>query len=199
MKFNYPQSIPCYFDNFPAALEIRLGKLAGSIIEGTSLGSRFVLRRTPNFCVPQSEYIAGSALPDCRAIYSDTGNDDDFVLKVSFFGHGTFYKKTESDKHLMFEVYKAIAIKTQTIKEIIFGSSFTCETLIDSDENVESLFSYSLSKWQFTDDANYNSENKTISVGGNILLIEKGESLELKSLYGRAITVTVINGIVTIL
>lgn len=199
MKFNYPQSIPCAFDNFPVALDIRLGNLAASIVDGCSLGSKFKLMQTPLSGVAQGEYVAGNELPECRKIYSDTGYDDNFTIKISFFGHGTFYKFTGTDKNLMFEVYKCIALETNKQKEIVFGSSFSCETLIDSSSDIDSIFNYKKSSWGFIDDADYNESNGTIAIGGDVIFLKDGKSITLNSLYGSQITITVVNGIVTIL
>lgn len=139
MILPYPQSIPCAFDGFPAALDIRLGDLGGDIVTGASLGTKFTLLRTPLCGIAQGVYAAGAPLPEYSMIYSDTGSDEDFTIKISFIGHGTFYKYTSTDAYLRFQVYKAIAIETAS-GEKVFGDTFDCETLVPAAQDADPIF-----------------------------------------------------------
>jgi len=183
MNLPYPQSIPCSFDNFPAALDVRLGHLASSLIAGDSLGSKLLLYRTPKCGVAQGDFAVGSALPECRMIYSDTGSDTDFTLKVSFIGYGTFYKLTSSDTYLRFQVYKAIAIETPTAGEKVFGDTFDCETLIPAGTDTTALFIYDGSTIQYTE--------PTTATGSGAFWLD---GQEYKLADGASITITSASG-----
>ncbi|UJX41689.1 hypothetical protein K9F62_03025 [Desulfovibrio sp. JY] len=200
MKLPYPQSIPCVFNNFPVALDIRMGPSAGDIVAGASLGSKFTLMRTPKCGVPQGDYVVGSALPDCRMIYSDTGNDDDFTIKASFIGYGTFYKYTSSDEFLRFQVYKAIAIETSMIGELVFGDIFDCETLIPATQDVEALFNYESPSIQYTEQTTSGSDTNGgyVWINGTKYYIPSGMSIDFIGSSSGKHTVSIVNNTVVI-
>jgi len=196
MKFSYPQSIPCSFDNFPVAIDIRMGPSAGDIVSGASLGTKFTLTRTPKCGVAQGDYVVGSALPECRMIYSDTGSDEDFTVKVSFLGYGTFYKLTEADEYLRFQVYKAIAIETAS-GEKVFGDTFDCETLIPATDDVTALFSYDEAVAQYVDPATPGSGSGSFFLDGVEYYLADGQSVIITSASGGTNTYTFVgNGLV---
>jgi hypothetical protein len=198
VKLPYPQSIPCTFDNFPIALDIRLGSLAPSEVEGASLGSKFTLTRTPKCGMAQGDYIIGEALPECRMIYSDTGSDDHFNFKVSFIGYGTFYKLTSHDEYLRFQVYKAIAIETPLLSEKVFGDTFYCETLIPSNTDATTLFNYNSLTFQYIEQVSAGSKNGTVIINeGGVaqeFTLSEGASLTVTSEIGVTTTYTFIGG-----
>lgn len=189
MNLPYPQSIPCFFDGFPPALEIRMGASGGDIVAGASLGSKFTLTRTPKCGVPQGYYVVGSALPEYRMIYSDTGSDDNFTIKVSFIGYGTFYKYTDNDTYLRFQVYKAIAIETAA-GEKIFGDTFDCETLIPADSDTTALFSYDGSTVRYADKAQEGEDSGSFWLDGQLYHLSDGSSVTITSASGGKNTYT---------
>lgn len=197
MNLPYPQSIPCSFVGFPDALDIRMGKLAGDIVDGASWGSKFILTQTPKSGVAQGEYVVGSPLPSYRKIYSDTGSDDDFAIKVSFVGEGTFYRLTESDTYLRFQLFKAIAIETATTAEMVFGDTFDCETLIPADTDTTALFEYDGAIVQYTDPVvtSTDSEGYTIvEFDGVQYYLSDGVTIQINSATAGSHTLTMING-----
>lgn len=197
MKLPYPQTIPCSFNNFSVALDIRLGKLAGSLISGASLGSKLLLYRTPKCGVAQGDYVVGSALPECRMIYSDTGSDDDFLLKISFIGYGTFYRLTSSDAYLRFQVYKAIAIEAAAAGELVFGDTFDCETLIPADADTTALFSYDGSIVQYSDTVTTTGSG-TFWLNGQEYHLADGQSITITSASGGTNTFTFVGNTLVI-
>ena len=193
MLFPYPQSIPCSFDNFPPALDLRMGEKAREIVPSASFGSRFILARTPKCGVPQGDYAVGAALPSCRMIYSDTGSDDDFTIKLSFLGYGSFYKLTNADQYLRFMVYKAIALETSTVGEKIFGDVFNCETRIPATADVAALFSYDGPTVQYVEQIT-SAEAGTIFLNGQMYTIADGKSVTVASATGGTQTYTYVGG-----
>lgn len=197
MKLPYPQSIPCTFSGFPAALDIRMGSSGGDIVAGASLGSKFTLIRTPKCGFPQGNYVVGSPLPEYRMIYSDTGSDDVFTIKVSFIGYGTFYILTNADTHLRFQVYKAIAIETAA-GEKVFCDTFNCETLIPATQDVTALFMYDGPVAQYTDPATSGTESGSFWVNGVEFHLLDGQSIMITSASGGTNTYTIINGVLVV-
>ena len=200
MKFPYPQSIPCAFDNFPASLDIRLGSLASSEVEGCSLGSKFTLTQTPKSGVAQGDYTVGEELPECRMIYSDTGSDDDFTIKVSFIGYGTFYKYTSSDEYLRFQMFKAIGIETSLLGEKIFGDTFDCETLIPADADTTALFDYNGPVIQYVEEteSGEDEEGAYVYIDGQKIYIPSGASIDFVGTSSGVHTVSFVNNTVVI-
>lgn len=193
MQLAYPQSIPCAFDGFPAAMMMTAGAKISEIVPSASFGSRFKLTRTPKCGVAQGDYVVGSALPECRMIYSDTGSDDDFTIKVSFLGYGTFYKVTNSDLFLRFMVYKAIAIETPTAGKEVFGDTFDCETFIPAGTDTTALFEYDGPVVQYVDQATSGGTTGTVVINGQKYRMADGSSITITSATGGTLTYTWIN------
>lgn len=196
----YPQSIPVAFDNFPATIDIRLGSLAASEVVGASLGSKFTLTRTPKCGVAQGGYVEGEALPEYRMVYSDTGSDDDFAIKVSFFGYGTYYKKNRNDEYLRFQVYKAISIETNMLDELVFGDIFDCETLIPADADTTAIFDYERPVVQYVEEAESGTDEEGgyVYIDGQKVYIPSGSSIDFVGTTGSTLTVSYVNGTVVI-
>lgn len=190
MKLPYPQSINCAFDDFPAVVDIRLGDKAAELIPGASLGTKFLLTQTPKSRVLQGEYVAGEEIPDLAAIYSDTGSDDDFNIKISHLGYGTFYKVTGQDEFFRAMVYKAIVIETPTAGKKVFGDTFDCETLIPTTEDVTALFSYDGSVVRYLDQATAGEGGGVIVIGGVTYDLSDGQTITITSTTGGTQTIT---------
>lgn len=200
MKFSYPQSIPCAFDNFPVSLDVHLGTLASSEVEGASLGSKFTLTRTPKCGMAQGAYVVGKELPECRMIYSDTGSDDDFTIKVSFIGYGSFYKYTDADEYIRFQAYKAIAIETALLGEKVFGEVFNCETLIPADADTTAIFDYDDSIVQYVEEteSGEDEEGGYVYIDGQKIYIPAGASIDFVGTSSGIHTVSFVNNTVVI-
>jgi len=179
-----------------------MGSLSGSIVTGASLGSKFILTRTPKCGVPEGNYVVGGDLPGCRMIYSDTGSDAYFNIKVSFLGYGTFYKLTNSDTYLRFQVYKAISIETPSSGEKVFGDTFDCETLVPADTDTTAIFSYGGLFVQYIEPVTPGSGEGTVLINeGGIFqefTLSDGASLTVTSETGVTITYTFIGGAMVI-
>ncbi|WP_233489571.1 hypothetical protein [Solidesulfovibrio fructosivorans] len=121
-------------------------------------------------------------------IYSDTGSDDDFNIKVSFLGYGTFYKLTEADEYLRFQVYKAIAIETAAVEKV-FGDTFDCETLIPAETDITALFNYDGPTVKYADGVEVSEEGVFVWNGQTYHLFD-GASLTINSTTGGTQTIT---------
>jgi hypothetical protein len=92
MKQRYPKSLNCWLRDYPKAIKITLGREAPSLGGPWEHGSIVYLRETPlhkdwQGTIPTSSNI----LPILASIYSDTGSDDFYNLKVEMEGFGTFH------------------------------------------------------------------------------------------------------------
>ena len=111
MKKAYPNSIPCSFMGHPLSLEVICGPY---IHLPFSYGSKVRLFRTPTFDEPQGAYVEDEDLPDHFLSYSDTGLDDTFDLKLSYYAWGTFYIAESEDTYCKFEVRKGVQVESMS-------------------------------------------------------------------------------------
>ncbi|QLA21276.1 hypothetical protein [Desulfolutivibrio sulfoxidireducens] len=108
----YPVSLPCRFEGFPGRVRITCGPAFDDLRACPySYGSRVVCARTPLCGVVQGEYVPGAALPVMEMIFSDTGFDDVFDLKLSFYGYGTFHLAAPGDAFYSLDVVKGVRIQ----------------------------------------------------------------------------------------
>ena len=96
LKQPYPESLNVWFADYPEKITMVCGPEFANLSGGTlSPGSRVVLTQTPNSQIPQGEYSSGQALPEVKAIYTDTGSDDTYSVRLTFYGWGTFFSQAE--------------------------------------------------------------------------------------------------------
>ena len=112
----YPQSLPCRFEGFPARIRVVCGQ-AFSQARATpySFGSRVTLAQTPKSGQTFGALAVGQALPVTEIIYSDTGDDDFFALKVSHYGCGRLYLTDAQDPFFTLAVIKGIRVEAAGI------------------------------------------------------------------------------------
>lgn len=130
MRFNYPASLHCTFEDFPQALDVRLGVQAAAVKPGASRGSKVVLRQTPASGFAQGEIAVGSPLPELRMAYSDTGDDADFEVKASFDGVMSLYRENALDTTLRFNACKRIVRHDAAGNEDAYFAGIDCATAI---------------------------------------------------------------------
>lgn len=117
MAVIYPQSMPCRFEGFPARVRVVCGR-AFSEARATpfSFGSRVTLLRTPKSGVPSGPLTPGEALPEIAVVYSDTGDDAAFNLKVSHYGHGRFYLPAAGAPFYALAVVKGVRVEAAGVR-----------------------------------------------------------------------------------
>lgn len=108
----YPHGVLLDFSSFPDRLRVVLGEAGASLVPGASFGTAFVLSQTPKSGVMQGVIAENATLPDRRVIYSDTGSDGTFSIKVSFGCYGSFFVAARDDAFLTFQVFRSIIIET---------------------------------------------------------------------------------------
>jgi hypothetical protein len=117
MADSYPLSRHCRFVGFPARIRVVCGR-AFSEARATpySFGSRVSLVQTPRSGVAAGTLTPGEPLPELAIIYSDTGADDVFDLKVSHYGHGRFYLPTSEAGYYALAVIKGLRVEAAGIR-----------------------------------------------------------------------------------
>jgi hypothetical protein len=126
----------CRFEGFPARVRVVCGR-AFSEARSTpySFGSRVNLAQTPRSGVLQGSYAAGQALPGLEIIYSDTGEDDVFDLKVSHYGYGRFYLPDAQASRYALAVIKGVRVEARGIRRA-FETVDVWDTLLMADTDL---------------------------------------------------------------
>ncbi len=113
----YPLSTHCRFEGFPARVRVVCGR-AFSQARGTpfSCGSRVDLVQTPASGVLSGTLTPGEPLPALEIVYSDTGADDVFALKLAHYGYGRFYLPAADAATYALAVVKGIRVEASGIR-----------------------------------------------------------------------------------
>jgi len=181
MKKNYPVSLPVRFEDFPSMFKVTCGQLIPSPY---SFGSRVLVQRTPLCGVVQGQYVEGSALPEFAMIYSDTGSDAAYDLKLSFYGWGTFYVVNTGDKYCALEIRKGIKVEVSGLSKKFetydVWETFVPASLVLTDPPQIKTVSIVYTETPDSDipragyvrveNVFYNSDNETIKLRGTLLL-----------------------------
>lgn len=106
----YPESTHCRMTGYPQKIRVMID---ARMAEETPYAYKqcVVLQQTFNSFKLQGSYVKGEELPVYRAIYSDTGSDDNYDLKVTFGGWGTYYIKNSSDKYYSIERKRIMTVQ----------------------------------------------------------------------------------------
>ncbi|BAH73910.1 hypothetical protein [Solidesulfovibrio magneticus] len=126
----YPQSLPCRFEGFPPRIQVVCGR-AFSERPGTpySFGSRVILAQTPRSGQTSCVLAVGEPIPTTEIIYADTGDDDEYNLKISHYGLGRFYLADADDAWFRLVVVKGIRLEAAGLSRA-FETVDIWETLI---------------------------------------------------------------------
>jgi hypothetical protein len=220
MQFNYPQSMSCRFDGFPQQIEIRCGDRVAELSPLFSFGSKVILSQTPssgqelgwmpdqddsdsyydvsidyNSATGQYTYVkVYKGVNDVRKIYTDTGNDWTYGLKVSFLGRGTFFTKSNTDQFYSFCVYKAIRVESSSGSVVEFGDNFTCATQVPISVDLASMYTVPSPTYNYSDPIPGSFEqNGDIYIGGVKFTISNGSTIVVHS-SGGDMKISYING-----
>jgi hypothetical protein len=113
----YPLSRHCRFEGFPARIRVICGRVFSEArATPYSFGSRVTLSRTSQSGILAGSLTPGEVLPELAVIYSDTGDDDAFDLKVSHYGYGRFYLPTTDAAYYALTVIKGVRIEATCIR-----------------------------------------------------------------------------------
>jgi len=112
----YPLSMHCRFEGFPSRIRVICGRaFAEARATPYSFGSRVTLSQTPASGGMAGDLVPGEALPAYELVYSDTGSDEVFDLKVAYYGYGRFYLPGADSPYYALAVVKGIRIEAAGI------------------------------------------------------------------------------------
>ena len=94
----YPAGVHSHFLDFPLSIRMVTGQLLAEDSGLFDYGDSVVLRKTPQSGVLQGDLVVGEELPTKRMIYTDTGEDDSFNLKIAYEGWGEFAVRQSGDE-----------------------------------------------------------------------------------------------------
>ena len=137
----YPQSMLCRFEGFPGRLRVTCGRaFAAMRVSPYAFGSRVVLTQTPVSGVMQGVLVSGQPLPDCAMVYSDSGSDEIFDLKLSHYGYGRFYLPTSGASCYSLSIVKGLRVEAAGIRRS-FETVDVWETLIPASADLGAVAS----------------------------------------------------------
>ncbi|WP_428562095.1 MAG: hypothetical protein ACP59X_20505 [Solidesulfovibrio sp. DCME] len=135
----YPLAMHCRFEGFPARIRVTCGQaFAEARATPYSFGSRVDLVRTPQSGVLAGTLTPGQALPALEMIYSDTGADDAFDLKVAHYGYGRFYLAHAGDASYTLAVIKGLRVEATGIRRS-FETVDVWDTLVPAEADLTDL------------------------------------------------------------
>lgn len=103
----------CSFDEYPDKVAVTINNLMAEETELFTSGQMVILKKTPKHLKLQGSLVLDEELPEQRAVYTDTGDDDDFSLKVTYYGWGEFSIKGEpGEEKVLLTVTKGITIQS---------------------------------------------------------------------------------------
>ena len=92
---NYGPADHCQFNDYPKEIRLVVGQLLAENSDLFDYGQTVVLQQTSNSGVLQGDKVVGEELPKKAMIYTDTGDDESFNLKIEYYGWGEFFVATE--------------------------------------------------------------------------------------------------------
>ena len=107
----YPAGVHSHFLDFPQSIRMVTGQLLAEDSGLFDYGDPVVLRKTPQSGVLQGDLVVGEELPAKRVIYTDTGEDDSFNLKIAYEGWGEFKVKQSGDETYTLDIIKGMALQ----------------------------------------------------------------------------------------
>ena len=106
---NYGPADHCQFNDYPQKIRLVVGQLLAENSGLFEYGQTVVLQQTFNSGRLQGEEVVGEELPKKAIIYTDTGLEDSFNLKIEYYGWGEFY--VPSNEAVLSSDYYALDIK----------------------------------------------------------------------------------------
>jgi hypothetical protein len=139
MKSPYPASLNMWLKNFPKSFQLVCGKKFNDLPGPWQYGSRINFAATPLSKQDQGDYASGEQLPIKRAIYTNTGDEDTWDIRVNMYGHGTFYALIGEPYYFM-QAEKYFLIESVYFDPIQFFHSEVHTTEISTDIPIPDVY-----------------------------------------------------------
>ena len=147
MALEYPNYGPAdhvRFEDYPERIQIVVGDFLEQESGKFASGQPIVLFKTPKSGVAQGSYVVDEPLPDKRVVFTDTGKDDTFNLKITHYGWGEFYiADPASDEFLSLKMTKGMTVEAgDWDEEKLFESYWYGTTQIPVTEDLKTELGY---------------------------------------------------------
>jgi len=140
MKFNYPASLNMWLQNFPDAVSMLCDHEFNNLPGPWNEGSRINFSATPLSKQDQGTYENGKQLPTKQAIYTNTGDEDNWDIQLRMYGWGSFYAELGVDYYkLRIEKYFVIA-STYWENELTFQFTQVITTQIPTSVEIPDVY-----------------------------------------------------------
>lgn len=139
MKSNYPASLNSWLKDYPKSFQLVCGKEFDNLAGPWNHGSRINFLATPLSKQDQGEYANGRVLPTKEAIYTNTGFEDSWDIRITMFGHGTFYAISGVDNYFL-QAEKYFKIESIHFDFIQFSHVDTHETQIPTTVEIPDVY-----------------------------------------------------------
>ena len=150
MALEYPNYGPAdhvRFEDYPERIQIVVGSFLADETEMFTEGQPIVLYKTPKSGVAQGSYVVDEPLPDKRVVFTDTGEDDTFNLKITHYGWGEFYiGDVNNDDYLRLKMTKGMTVlSSEWEEEKVFAAHWYGDTRIPITDDLKQEFGYPIS------------------------------------------------------
>lgn len=108
---NYGPGDHCRFNDYPQEIGLVVGTKLASESDLFKEGQYLVLQQTLLSGTIQGNRVVGEELPKKAMIYTDTGEDDSFNLKIEYYGWGEFYLRNADDDYFTLDITKGQVIQ----------------------------------------------------------------------------------------
>ena len=108
---NYGPGDHCQFNDYPQKISLVVGQKLASESGLFKEGQLVVLQQTPLSGQEQGDKVVGEELPKKAMIYTDTGEDDSFNLKIGYYGWGEFYLVSPDDGYYSLQITKGMVLQ----------------------------------------------------------------------------------------
>lgn len=139
MKSNYPVSLNSWLKNYPHSFQLVCGKEFNNLAGPWENGSRINFAATPLSKQDQGPYTQGVVLPTKEAIYTNTGDEDVWDIKITMYGHGTFYAQSGVDNYKL-QVEKFFKIESIYFDTLIFQHIEVQDTEIPTTTEIPNVY-----------------------------------------------------------
>ncbi len=133
----YPGAVHCHHLNFPQQIRLVVDAKLASESSLFDEGQSVILRQTPISGQLQGEQVVGEELPTKRMIYTDTGEDSSFNLKVSYEGWGEWVIEQAEDDTYTLYIKKGMAVQAgDWEEEKIFRNGIKLKTQVPTTKDL---------------------------------------------------------------
>lgn len=135
---NYGPGHHLSFDDYPRKVSLVVGEKIASNSDLFSQGQTVRLTQTPKSGQAQGDNVVGEELPEKRMVYTDTGEDSSFNLKLTYYGWGEFYLASADADYFSYRMTKGMSIQAgDWSSEKNFETQYFTTTQVPNTEDMQ--------------------------------------------------------------